>query len=180
MHPELAPEVVSDKELLAHASAVPLQESTPAAAAADAAEDDPEAELDPEPAPQEASEEELLTQLGLQLEQRIEQLQTAEGVVPPAVAQRWAAEERRRSRERWQPQRPHSAAGADFYEEPGSGRERNSHAPVLYSSLLLPTTIRVKPGVMLQSMMMAVLLRQMRMLMTRAVESRTQTSQAVS
>ena len=131
MHPELAPEVVSDKELLAHASPAPLQESTPAAAAADAAEDDAEAELDPEPAPQEASEEELLTQLGLQLEQRIEQLQTAEGVVPPAVAQRWAAEERRRNRERWQPQRPHSAAGADLFEEQGSGRECNGHAPVL-------------------------------------------------
>ena len=103
----------------AHANALPLQGGTPAAAAADvapdAAEVDPEAELDPEPAPDEPSEEELLTQLGLQLEQRIEQLQTAEGVVPPAVAQRWAAEERRRSRERWQPQRPHSAAGAHLY-----------------------------------------------------------------
>ena len=93
----------------------PLQGGTPGAAAADAAEDDPEAELDPAPAPEEPSEEELLTQLGLQLEQRIEQLQTAEGVVPPAVAQRWAAEERRRSRERWQPQRPHSAAGVHQY-----------------------------------------------------------------
>ena len=115
--PEPAAEEVSEgEELLAYAHALPMQGGTPGAVAADAVEDDPEAELDPEPAPEEPSEEELLTQLGLQLEQRIEQLQTAEGVVPPAVAQRWAAEERQRSRERWKPRRPHSAAGAHLRE----------------------------------------------------------------
>ena len=71
--------------------------------AADEAEEDQEegelVEVVPEP-----TDEELLTQLGLQLEQQMENL-TAGEELPAGVMHQWAEEELRRDVKQWQPKR---------------------------------------------------------------------------
>ena len=68
------------------------------------------------------------------------------------------------------------------HENIGSGGEdRGGKGKLLgCTAVCLPTTMSIRPMVALQGMEMAVLLRQRRVLMMRAVESPSQASQAVS